>query len=151
MALGATHVVNSLEQDPVEAVKAVTGGGADFSLEATGRPDVLRQAIEAIGVLGMCGIVGAARLGAEASFDVNDVMIPGKTIRGILQGESVPKIFIPQLVELHRTGPVPVRQAGEVLRPRRHQHGGRGQREGRDDQADHPSALTEGVMPAAAA
>jgi aryl-alcohol dehydrogenase len=34
-------------------------------------------------------------------------MIPGKTIRGILQGESVPKIFIPRLVELHRQGRFP--------------------------------------------
>ena len=67
----------------------------------------MRQAIEAVGVLGTCGIVGAAKLGADASFDVNDVMIPGKTIRGILQGESVPKIFIPQLVELHRQGRFP--------------------------------------------
>jgi len=105
--LGATHVINNRDQDPVAAVKSITGGGADFSLEATGRPDVLRQAIESIGVLGTCGIVGAAKLGADASFDVNDVMIPGKTIRGILQGESVPKIFIPQLVELHRQGRFP--------------------------------------------
>lgn len=105
--LGATHVINNRDQDPVAEVKSITGGGADFSLEATGRPDVLRQAIESIGVLGTCGIVGAAKLGADASFDVNDVMIPGKTIRGILQGESVPKIFIPQLVELHRQGRFP--------------------------------------------
>jgi aryl-alcohol dehydrogenase len=67
----------------------------------------LRQAIEAIGITGTCGIVGAARLGAEARFDINDVMIPGKTIHGILQGESVPKIFIPRLVELHAQGRFP--------------------------------------------
>lgn len=105
--LGATHVVDSKEQDPVAAVKEITGGGADFSLEATGRPEVLRQAIESIGITGTCGIVGAAPLGADACFDVNDVMIPGKTIRGILQGESVPKIFIPRLVELHSQGRFP--------------------------------------------
>lgn len=105
--LGATHVINSREQEPVAAVKEITSGGTDFSLEATGRPEVLRQAIESIGITGTCGIVGAARLGAEASFDINDVMIPGKTIRGILQGESVPKIFIPKLVELHAQGRFP--------------------------------------------
>jgi len=107
MRLGATHTVNSKERDPVEAVREITGAGADFSLEATGIPAVLRQAIESIGVVGTCGIVGAAPLGAEATFDVNDVMIPGKRIRGILQGESVPKIFIPKLVELHAQGRFP--------------------------------------------
>jgi aryl-alcohol dehydrogenase len=105
--LGATHVVNSEQTDPVEAIKAITHGGADFSLEATGIPAVLRQAIDSIGVLGRCGIVGAARLGAEAGFDVNDVMIPGKKIQGILQGESVPDIFIPQLIDLHMQGRFP--------------------------------------------
>jgi aryl-alcohol dehydrogenase len=58
--LGATHVINSREQDPVAAIKEITDGGADFSLEATGRREVSRQAIESIGILGTCGIVGAA-------------------------------------------------------------------------------------------
>ncbi len=106
--LGATHVINSREQDPVAAIKEITGGsGADFSLEATGRPDVLRQAIDALGSLGACGIVGAAPLGAEASFDINDVMLPGKSIQGIIEGSSIIEIFIPQLVELHRQGRFP--------------------------------------------
>ena len=42
---------------------------------------LLRQAIDSAGVAEVGGIVGAAPLGAEAKFDVNDVMIPGKTIR----------------------------------------------------------------------
>lgn len=105
--LGATHVVNSMQQDPVQTIKELTGSGANYALEATGRPDVLRQAIEAIGIGGVCGIVGAAPLGAEAKFDINDVMIPGKVIRGILQGESIPQVFIPQLVELHAQGRFP--------------------------------------------
>lgn len=105
--LGATHTINSKAQNPVQAIKKITGGGADYSLEATGRPDVLRQAIDAIGIGGVCGIVGAAPLGAEGRFDINDVMIPGKMLRGILQGESIPQIFIPQLVELHAQGRFP--------------------------------------------
>ena len=52
--LGATHVVNSKEQDPVHTIKEIAGGGADYSLEATGRPDVLRHAIDAIGIGGVC-------------------------------------------------------------------------------------------------
>ena len=41
------------------------------------------------------------------SFDVNNLMIPGKAIRGILEGESVPDIFIPQLIELNLQGRFP--------------------------------------------
>lgn len=63
--LEATHVVDSKQQDPVQAITKLTGGGANYSLEATGRPEVLRQAIDAVGIGGVCGIVGAAPLGVE--------------------------------------------------------------------------------------
>lgn len=105
--LGATHVINSKEQDPVATIKEITGGGADFTLEATGIPAVLRQAIDALGSLGSCGIVGSARLGAEATFDINDVMLPGKRIMGIIEGNSIIETFIPTLVDLHMQGRFP--------------------------------------------
>src|SRR5690606_26931473 len=105
--LGATHTVNSREADPVEAVRDVTGGGADYTLESSGRPEVLRQAIDALGIRGVCGIVGAPALGTEASFDVNGVMTTGKRIVGIIEGDSVPDVFIPRLVELHAQGRFP--------------------------------------------
>jgi aryl-alcohol dehydrogenase len=41
------------------------------------------------------------------SFDVNNLMIPGRSLRGILEGESVPDIFIPQLIELNAQGRFP--------------------------------------------
>jgi aryl-alcohol dehydrogenase len=105
--LGATHAVNSHETDPVEAVREITGGGADFTLESSGRPAVLRQAIDALAIRGVCGIVGAPALGTEASFDVNGVMTAGKRIIGIIEGDSVPDLFIPSLVELYTQGRFP--------------------------------------------
>lgn len=105
--LGATHAVNSRETDPVAAVREITGGGADFTLESSGRPAVLRQAIDALSIGGTCGIVGAPALGTEASFDVNDVMTAGKRIIGIIEGESKPDLFIPALVELYTQGRFP--------------------------------------------
>lgn len=107
MELGATHTVNSRETDPVEAVRKITGGGADFTLESSGRPAVLRQAIDALSVRGTCGIVGAPALGTEASFDVNGVMTTGKRIIGIVEGDSKPDLFIPALVELYTQGRFP--------------------------------------------
>ncbi len=105
--LGATHTVNSKESDPVEAVRNITGGGADFTLESSGRPAVLRQAIDALAIRGTCGIVGAPALGTEASFDVNGVMTTGKTILGIIEGDSIPDLFIPILVDLYQQGRFP--------------------------------------------
>ncbi|MEG3153158.1 zinc-binding dehydrogenase, partial [Sphingomonas sp. ZT3P38] len=107
LELGATHVVNSKETDPVAAIQEITGGGADFTLETSGIAAVLRQAIDALGTLGTCGIVGAPKMGTEVNVDVNMVMIPGKRIMGIAQGNCIPQVFVPELIELYEQGRFP--------------------------------------------
>src|SRR5262249_51160573 len=44
--LGATHMINPREQEPIEAIRAMTGGGADYSLDTTGRQSVFKQAVD---------------------------------------------------------------------------------------------------------
>jgi aryl-alcohol dehydrogenase len=107
LELGATHSINGATVDAVDAIRKITGFGADFSLDTSGRPSVLRQAIDTLAIRGVCGVVGAPPLGTEASFDVNSLMIPGRSIRGICEGDSVPALFIPQLIELYRQGRFP--------------------------------------------
>lgn len=105
--LGASHIVDSREADPVAEIRRITGGGALFTLECSGRAEVLRQAIDSLTTLGTCGIVGATREGTEASFNVNEVMIPGRRIMGIVQGDVVSRTFVPELIELYRQGRFP--------------------------------------------
>jgi aryl-alcohol dehydrogenase len=107
LELGATHVINSREEDPVKRIQAITGGGVNYSLECSGRAEVLRQAIDSVTTLGTCGIVGATRMGTEVAFNINDVMIPGKRIMGIVQGDVVANAFIPTLVDLYLQGRFP--------------------------------------------
>jgi aryl-alcohol dehydrogenase len=106
-ALGATHVINSQTQNPVDLIKDMTQGGANFALESTGRPEILQQSVAALGILGKVGVVGAPALGTTAEFDVNDLLLSGKSIVGIVEGNSVPKKFIPQLVSLYQKGQFP--------------------------------------------
>jgi aryl-alcohol dehydrogenase len=108
--LGATHAINGATENAVAAVCAITGGGAEFTLETSGKPQVLRQAIDSLAIRGTCGIVGAPPVGTEASFDINGLMIPGRTIRGICEGDSLASAFIPQLIELYRQGRFPFDQ-----------------------------------------
>ena len=107
LTLGATHTINANNVNPVEAIQEITKGGARYSLETSGLPAVLRQALDAIGVRGECGIIGAAPLGTEASFDIISHLVMGKTMRGICEGDSHPQIFIPQLLELYLQGRFP--------------------------------------------
>jgi aryl-alcohol dehydrogenase len=106
--LGATAVVDASAADPVAGVREATGGGADYSIEATGSAAVLRQAVDCTGPTGVCGVIGAPAFGTEVSLDVNTVLIGGRTVRGIVEGDSVPQVFLPRLVELWKQGRFPV-------------------------------------------
>lgn len=107
--LGATAVVDAREADAVAAIKETTRGlGAEFSIESTGSPEVLAQAIYCTGPGGTCGLIGAPPFGAHASIDVNQVLALGRTLRGIVEGEAVPDVFLPRLIELWQRGRFPV-------------------------------------------
>jgi aryl-alcohol dehydrogenase len=103
---GATHVVNAGEADPVEAIRDITGGGADLSLECVGNPRVLRQAVDALPRCGVCGLLGAVPPGTEVSLDM-DLLMNGRTVTGIIQGDAIPDLFIPRLIELYSQGRFP--------------------------------------------
>jgi aryl-alcohol dehydrogenase len=80
--LGATHVVDPADGDPVEAIKEATGG--------------------------VCGVIGAPPFGTEVSLDMNEILAMGRTVRGIVEGESVPDVFVPTLIELWQQGRFPI-------------------------------------------
>jgi aryl-alcohol dehydrogenase len=106
--LGATHVVNASEEDVAAAIKDATGAGADFAVETTGVPEVLRQAVDSTAPTGVTGVIGAPAMGTEVSLDVNEILVSGRTVRGIVEGDAVPAVFIPRLIELWRQGRFPV-------------------------------------------
>ena len=106
MELGATHVVDPASEDPVEAVHKITNGGALYSLECTGLPAVVRQAVECLALTGMCGVMGVSRVGTEITLDMNSILF-GRGLRGIIEGDSVPQEFIPRLIELYQQGRFP--------------------------------------------
>jgi aryl-alcohol dehydrogenase len=104
--LGATHTVNAGEVDPVQTVLEITGGGAEFTLECVGNPKVLRQAVDVLPRLGVCGLLGVVPPGTEVSLNM-DLIMNGRTVKGILGGDAIADLFIPKLVELYRQGRFP--------------------------------------------
>jgi len=105
-ALGATHAVDSNAENPVEKIIEITGDGAQYSLECTGVPAVVRQAVECLRLTGVAGTMGVAPLGTEITLDMASILF-GRTLRGIIEGDSIPDIFIPRLVDLWKQGRFP--------------------------------------------
>jgi Zn-dependent alcohol dehydrogenases, class III len=104
--LGATHVINAKTANPVEKIVEITGDGAQFALECTGIPEVVRQSVECLRLTGVAGTMGVAPLGTEITLDMASILF-GRTLRGIIEGDSIPDIFIPRLVELWKQGRFP--------------------------------------------
>ena len=105
--LGATHTINSKYENPVDRILEITGEGVNYAVETSGRVEVLRQTIDVLTFQGATAVIGAPPMGSEANIDVNDILLKEKTIVGVVEGDSIPQIFIPQLLELYKQGKFP--------------------------------------------
>ena len=103
--VGATHAIKA-DETTVSTVHEICGGPADLSLECTGNMTVLRQAVDSIGMLGVCGLIGGAPAGATLEVDHLSTMI-GKRIVGIHGGEGRSPELIRALLDLWRQGRFP--------------------------------------------
>src|SRR5260370_14291275 len=105
--LGATHTLESRGAETLAEIRLITGGGTDFALETSAVPAVLRLAVGGLRGLGTCILVGSARAGTEVSFEMPWLQ-GGRTVRGVIQGDSRPRDFIPRLVDLFMAGRMPL-------------------------------------------
>ncbi|WP_081240441.1 NAD(P)-dependent alcohol dehydrogenase [Streptomyces viridosporus] len=89
----------------VAALRDLTGGGAHHVVETTGRPETARQAIGALRPRGELALLG---LGGEVTFDVMGLLSKGVRVHGVIEGDSDPGRFLPELIGLHRRGLFPI-------------------------------------------
>ncbi|MFG2592342.1 NAD(P)-dependent alcohol dehydrogenase [Streptomyces sp. NPDC048438] len=105
--LGATHTINSKEEDLGRRLAELAGpGGLTYVVETTGVPSLLEFAATAVAGNGTVAVIGAPSAGSRASFDIN-ALIDGRTIRGVTEGGSDRTTFIPALIDLARQGRLP--------------------------------------------
>lgn len=103
--LGATHTFNGKQVDVVQEIKAITEVGCHYAVETTGVPAIVKQSLNVLRPLGTTAIVGIT---PEMKLDVhNDLMAEGKSMIGVIEGDSVPRVFIPQLIEYYKKGQFP--------------------------------------------
>jgi S-(hydroxymethyl)glutathione dehydrogenase/alcohol dehydrogenase len=103
-AFGATHGVNSTQEDPVEAVRALTGGaGVDHAFEAVGVAKLCRQAIESLAIRGTATIVGVLPPEAMIEFPWMAIRPEGK-VQTSRMGSNQFRTDIPNYLEFYRQG-----------------------------------------------
>jgi aryl-alcohol dehydrogenase len=107
--VGATHGIHGRSEDATEELLRITGGrGVDYILDTTGNMEALSAMAGALAIRGTLAHVGAASPGTTASFEVGGSLLKGWTFKTIVQGSSVPQVFIPRLIELWKQGRFPV-------------------------------------------
>ena len=102
---GATHVVNSSREDPVEAVKALTDGrGADYAFEVIGLVKTVEQSLASVRRAGSAVLIGQPPKGVEMSVNILEHILFEKSLIGSLYGSMVPSRDVPKLLDLYVAG-----------------------------------------------
>ena len=103
---GATHTVNASAVDPVEGVKAATGGfGADVCIEAVGNPKVLEQAFFARDLAGTVVQVGVPNPQMTMpAIPMIEFFGRGGALKPSWYGDCLPSRDFPMLIDLYLQG-----------------------------------------------
>ena len=114
--VGATHTVNSREIPDIAAhIKELTGGlGANFAVDCSGVPVVIEKMMDCLAMFGTAATVGVAPTGAKVQIDPLQFLLYSKKYVGVREGDSVPSVYIPKLVEMQRNGQFPVEKLVKV-------------------------------------
>ena len=106
---GATDTVDASEGDPVEAVKALTGGfGADVVIEAVGHPEVFRQAFFARDLAGTLVQVGVPDPSMTLQVPMIEFFGRGGALKPSWYGDCLPTRDFPVLIDLYLSGRFPL-------------------------------------------
>lgn len=103
--LGATHLINALQQDPLATILKITSGrGVDYAIEAAGKRETMETAFQAVRDNGgLCVLAGNLPQDGRISLNPFD-LIRGKRIVGSWGGETKPDRDIPRFVDLYLSG-----------------------------------------------
>jgi S-(hydroxymethyl)mycothiol dehydrogenase len=106
---GATHTINSKNQNPVEAIAALTdGNGADVVIDAVGRPETYETAFYARDLAGTVVLVGVPDPTMRLELPLLDVFGRGGSLKSSWYGDCLPSRDFPMLIDLYLQGRLPL-------------------------------------------
>ncbi|MBX3052830.1 MAG: Zn-dependent alcohol dehydrogenase [Caldilineaceae bacterium] len=102
--LGATHTVNARQEDPVKALKTITGGGPDYSFDSVGSARTISQALNATGPAGVTTVMGLHSALEDVTISAGQLIFQNKSLLGSFAGSARPDIDLPNLQRLYLAG-----------------------------------------------
>lgn len=109
LGFGATDAVDPAAGDPVEQVKALTGGrGADFAFEVVGAEALQAQALEMTRRGGTTVFVGVTTHAQRLALPTMRMVMEDRTVKGSYYGSARVTRDFPRFIELIESGRVDV-------------------------------------------
>jgi Zn-dependent alcohol dehydrogenase len=107
-SLGASHTVNTAGRDLALAVREIRPGGVQWAFEAVGKPETLLAGVRSLRPTGTLVAIGLSRAGQTVPIPINELVQKDIRVVGSLYGSSNTVLQIPQLLELHQAGRLPL-------------------------------------------
>ncbi len=117
LSLGAHHVIDPAAGDTTEAVRAILPAGVNNIVDTSGHEGAIAAAIGMLAPKGALGLVGVpGRLEAMVNLPIISAITYGHTVKGIIEGDSDPDVFLPELIALMKAGRLPIERLTRTYR-----------------------------------
>jgi Zn-dependent alcohol dehydrogenase len=95
-------------QSTADAVREASGGGVDYAIEATGRPEAMEAAFLSTRNRGAAVLIGIPRADAVLSLPAMTIPRMERRLFGSIYGSSKPERDFPHTLALYRAGKLPL-------------------------------------------
>lgn len=105
--LGATHTINRKEEnDIVGKIKnEIVPGGVNYAIDTSGVADFVKKVLASCCFMGTAVVLGAT---GDVTFNIQaELMGDAKSLIGVVEGDAIPKLFIPELLDYYKKGMFP--------------------------------------------
>lgn len=106
--LGAHHVLDPMSTDVAARLRELVPTGPLHAVDTSGVPQAISPVLASMGLRGSMAFVTATPREAILSVPLLAAVGRGIMLRGVIEGDSVPDIFIPRLVDLVMSGQFPL-------------------------------------------
>jgi aryl-alcohol dehydrogenase len=105
---GATHTIKVTPNASLaKAILAIAPRGVNHALDTSGRVENCRAGLDALGTFGKLAFLGVPKNEKPIEADMFSMLMKGQSMMGVVEGDSVPEVFIPKLIDLYLAGKFP--------------------------------------------
>lgn len=109
LELGATHVIDPSVGPLADQVRALLPDGVDNAIDTSGNVGVIEGLVPCMTNRGKIGLIGVpADPAATVSLSIIGTLTLGLSVIGIIEGDSDPDVFVPELIEMYLSGKFPL-------------------------------------------